>query len=474
MIHQLSQVRALAGMGSAYTNVHDPRVHKTRCGDMDVTYIIHQNPVGDISPRVYITDIDVGLFGTGNRPGCYPVDRKGNRWDGDDKPVEKIETRNAAINGLADGLERAGRIMPPMVERAYGQLGANRETLHNEGFTLLYNPQAIMIDGKQWKTPEQKRTNSKTVAQKLARQLKTAQKTGHDVQWTIHGNGRLVLQKALELMPGQTLDRHTLMFMAPEGRLDQILPLARRAKMKLHDEVMLYSDHETSLSKFNNTVGHARQVGAEIAAFGGEYSRKGMAIASHGRNALHSTLLSSAFLGLSLGAGLTKTAVSFAIPAILPEQRHQLRNRLASLLRLNDDRLTPTRAPTCRAPNSTRKCWAKPAAWAAPMASPSSLCSSRSEAEMSFLKLFKSDPMNLIGPELAGAPTKRLDLSGSVLSFLHPPTTASVHSVLADQAFDIYRGPETEIKQPFMSAVLIFTGGWTSRTGISAVSTMVA
>ena len=349
VLFQLSQLRALSGTGSAFTNIDDPKEHRTKCGDLDVTYVIRQHKVGDDKPGVYITDIDYGLFGAGNTPGTYKVTRDEGEWRLENKLTDGISTQNAAINGLAKSLPEAAReIMPPMVEYAYGKSGDSKTRLDNEGFTLFYNPQSIMVKGKKWKTPEQKSTNHKLIAKNFAQELVRAQKLGKKVQWTIHGNGSAVLKSALEMLPGQDLSVHEVMFMAPEGRLDKLLPLVGKARMGVHDDGMKYSDAEVSWSKLSNKFLRSDKVAKQFKAIKANANRANE-IAAEGRNeVLETSYEIGSSLG-ELGAALWDFSLHFSVGMVNPfklwTNLHVARNTVASSVGINNSNLNPHQSP---------------------------------------------------------------------------------------------------------------------------------
>lgn len=342
ILSRLSQLKALAGSGSAFSNQQDPKQHKTQCGDLLVSYTLLPSRVKTAEAGVYITDLDYGLFGRSNQPGAYRVTGGQGRWIVESGPSSDIDTVNAAINGPAEDIRKAAtKIMPGMVTWAYGQSGLNERLLEDQGYTLFYNPQSIRIDGETWKTPEQKNSNRRVTAAKLATALRQAQQRGRPVQWTIHGNGCALLQDALAQLQGQDLSQHQLMFMAPSGALEQTLRLAQDAKMSLHSEVMKYSELEKSSSRLRNQYTHSDQVAQAVRQFGKKYKDRANEIAGEGRH----TSLKTAWGLAQKAAALLTSPVTLALkvsnPFELREDIDTLRNNLASGLQVEDPTLNP-------------------------------------------------------------------------------------------------------------------------------------
>ena len=79
---------------------------------------------------------------------------------------------------------------------------------------------------------------------------------------------------------------------------------------------------------------------------------------------------------------------------------------------------------------------------------------------MSLMRLFKSDPMNLVGPDVESAPVHRIDLSGNILSFSCPDQTAQITGFTGIRNFDIDTDPVVEVHNKDEASKLIFTSGW--------------
>ncbi|UZJ43156.1 hypothetical protein OOT55_10885 [Marinimicrobium sp. C6131] len=336
VLHQLLQLRALAGGLTSYSNQSDASEHKTQIGDVTVTYRISQELRDGMQPGVFISDVNGPLFGRGNLPGLYKVIRRGKNWQIEDQgnAPSSIDTTNASINGLADNLRQAAaETMPPMVENAYGQAGANQTQLYNEGFTHFYYPQSIKINDGEWKTPEQKQSNHQHCASKLARALVDAQNRSRKVQWTIHGAGSNLLKSALQQLQDKKLDQHEVMLMAP-GPIVDLLPLMQRTGMNLHSDIMKYSEAEISVSKSRNTLWDASKIASQLRRFGRQHEQKADLIQhqvwKNGFIFVGKTLVNLATLG---GSTIAQQALT------LPN--HGFRNSLASIGKVADNRVNP-------------------------------------------------------------------------------------------------------------------------------------
>ena len=79
---------------------------------------------------------------------------------------------------------------------------------------------------------------------------------------------------------------------------------------------------------------------------------------------------------------------------------------------------------------------------------------------MSFLKKFKSDPQNLLGPDLTKALTKEINLSGTLLSFTCPPQTAAIPAFIGTEKFDLDREFKLNSGAPQLANLKIFSSGW--------------
>ena len=79
---------------------------------------------------------------------------------------------------------------------------------------------------------------------------------------------------------------------------------------------------------------------------------------------------------------------------------------------------------------------------------------------MSLLTRFKSDPQNLIGPNLGRAPVREINLSGTEISFNCPPQTAQIPAFSGGNNFDINTAGEVEFHNINLASKLIFSSGW--------------
>ena len=79
---------------------------------------------------------------------------------------------------------------------------------------------------------------------------------------------------------------------------------------------------------------------------------------------------------------------------------------------------------------------------------------------MSLLTRFKSDPQNLIGPNLGREPVREINLSGTEISFNCPPQTAQIPAFSGGNNFDINTAGEVEFHNINLASKLIFSSGW--------------
>jgi hypothetical protein len=332
---RLKQLRALAGGMNSYSNVNDAMEHMRIVGRAKVTYKLIQNTnEPGKKPGVYITDVDLASFSDGEA-GVYKVNRVGDVWKSETKRQKTITSRFAAINGLCNGIRQAAtEIMPPLLAHAYRDKKW-QGNLNSEGFDLFYNPPSLHDNGKQWKTPAQKRVTKEVTAKRLADALVDSQRRKQPVQWVIHGNGTKVMKEALERLSGADLSGHTVLFMAPTLAVADILPLARHCKMQLHDSVMqIHDDDDVSKAA---QFGSGAKLERELKAFGLE--DKGALLRGRIRK---DTLEAVAGLGgagsLGLGVGTFLTTGAFSAGAALGAapfliyQAQSIRNRLATPL----------------------------------------------------------------------------------------------------------------------------------------------
>ena len=81
---------------------------------------------------------------------------------------------------------------------------------------------------------------------------------------------------------------------------------------------------------------------------------------------------------------------------------------------------------------------------------------------MSWLTKFKTDPLNLVGPNVSKAPIREIDLSGTILSFNCPPQTAEIPGFMGDNQFDINSGTikEYSVGIETIISTKIYSSGW--------------
>ncbi len=329
LLGQLYQLRAVAGGGTAFSNMKNAFEHMHIFGDLKVVYKVVQNSGSSEPSGVYITDVDFSRFAKGGEPGFYKsvYDLEDRSWVVQTEARNGIETKNVAINGLARGLEHAGAdLLPSMVEAAFGNRdGIN--AIRNEGYTLFYNLQSLRDKGVNWYTPEQKRINRKHAAAMLGNGILDAQRRGQPVQWTIHGNGASLFAEAIERLKGQSLDKHEVIFLSTpnEAHLGTILASVRAAGMKLHEEALKVHEDDWSGS-LNRTI-RVGEIANQVAKFGGDHVTQADVIRSQGR----SSLLAS--------AGWIKIAAQLGATSLL--KYNSLRNMVAVNAEITDAAVNP-------------------------------------------------------------------------------------------------------------------------------------
>ncbi|KEQ18226.1 hypothetical protein [Endozoicomonas numazuensis] len=270
IIHGIKQLKSTAGGISSMSAADDASVHMSAIGSVQITYFIQQAMrYGDLS-GVMITDISSGDFGDDKVPGAYHIkySKKSERWTTDhiQDPEPSISTKKVAINGVCPRFEdTAIRVMPEMVEKAYGDA-------KDTGYTLMYHPEKSCKQGRLWITPDQKKTNFNVASLTLAKLLKDAQQRNKETQWVIHGSGCQLFKSALSSLKGHSLDKVEVLFAAPtKASLEELLPMIRHAGISLHkDIVKVNGDDWTSVSNRLLRKGFQK----ELQEFGEEYSEK--------------------------------------------------------------------------------------------------------------------------------------------------------------------------------------------------------
>ncbi|ACR14490.1 conserved hypothetical protein [Teredinibacter turnerae T7901] len=329
LLRQLYQLRAVAAGGTAFSNMQNAFEHMHIFGDLKVVYKVVQSSGSSEPSGVYVTDIDYASFRKGESPGFYKAtfEARGKGWVVRRNDSTSILTKNAAINGLAKGLNHAGAdILPSLVEASYGNRdGIN--AIRNEGYTLFYNPQSLRDKGCNWYTPEQKQVNRKHAAGMLGNGILEAQRRGQVVQWSIHGNGAKLFGEAIERLKGQNLDKHEVIFLSTpdESHLGKVLGSVRAAGMKLHEDALKV--HEDDWSGALNRTIRAGAIANEVAKFGEEHVTQADVIRSQGK----ASLLAS--------AGWIKFAAQLGATSLF--KYNTLRNMVAVNAEITDAAVNP-------------------------------------------------------------------------------------------------------------------------------------
>ena len=324
VVQRLSSLSATAGGVSACSNIHDAASHMTILGSVGVTYKIFPN-TGEPSspPGVYITDVDLQSFVSGE-PGLYKVNESSDEWVIDGIRPDRLKTGYAAINGLCRDIDQAAtRLMPEFLASAYDSKASyhKENNLKSEGYTLFYNPPSLYTKGMRFKTPTQKRKGLAQTADMLKNQILNADRNVENMKWVIHGDGAKLFGKALKMLDGYDLSRHTMLFLAPREDVAQLLPAMNRSGIKLHGDVMSIQDDDWS-SRSKQMLSGAK-MSRELASYGGFSGstglEKGMVFRETARNDLFATvksLTASATFGAgAITAGSAIAAGSFMVAA---------------------------------------------------------------------------------------------------------------------------------------------------------------
>ena len=79
---------------------------------------------------------------------------------------------------------------------------------------------------------------------------------------------------------------------------------------------------------------------------------------------------------------------------------------------------------------------------------------------MAWLKRFERNPLDLVGPDVAKAPVRKINLSGTVLSFRCPFQTAAIPGFIGPAEFDIDKRLEEDVRNPQNAHVTLYSTGW--------------
>jgi hypothetical protein len=240
-----------------------------------------------------------------------------------------------------------------MLESAYGD---SKAELNAKGYDLFYNPPSLYDKGKKWKTPAQKQVTSEVTAMRLANAMKEASTRKHSVQWLVHGDGTKVLHQALlRLYKIKDIDLsgHTLMFMAPQDVVADILPLARQCKIVLHNDVMKIHDDDIDSKRLQWGPLNRRKLGNELNQYGmpdqsykltnklrRDQASMLKSLHSLGRLTFNLTTLIVAPAKATLSYGRVSSTLLSALTAF--DSAQTFRNRLAAHKKITNPAYNPT------------------------------------------------------------------------------------------------------------------------------------
>jgi len=320
VFHALKKLRSNAGNINSYSNTQNAEQHFSIFGKSQVTYEIKQHY------GVIITDIDLANF-TDTEAGIYDVLYDDNKFNFNKHKKNTISKEFIAINGLCDNaLQAAETIMPKLIKKAYSSSG-----IESNGYNLFYNPPHLYQKGFKWATPSQKKCTENTTSERLQEAFTSAK--NKSVNWTVHGDGIKVLNRALKGLKGQDFSKHTIMFMAPRGVLSETLPLMRDAKINLHKDIVKANDHDLKsqyyLLKDRNTLS------AEVDKFNNqELSDEGAILQNKIRNKTMGIAFGAIGSAISVATLSLKAAVTFPLKQAYTDTpaAHKLRNIMANNL----------------------------------------------------------------------------------------------------------------------------------------------
>ncbi|MFL0798391.1 MAG: type II toxin-antitoxin system RelE/ParE family toxin [Cellvibrionaceae bacterium] len=141
------------------------------------------------------------------RPGLYKLtEGSKGKWESSFRPVTRITSSYAAVNGIQNTLDRAMKLMPTHVKSAFGR--------QVKEFTLFHNPSVGFL-GDLWESARDKLSISTELAQQLAAILDDAQKDKQPVKWVVHSQGGVIFSEAVKKhnkTKGTSLNLHQVQF----------------------------------------------------------------------------------------------------------------------------------------------------------------------------------------------------------------------------------------------------------------------
>lgn len=172
------------------------------------------------SGQIVVNDIFMdrqllGTHGVGQeRNALYSVERAGSvrmtesvdanivaklmaDWGGTaPRPIHRIETRHAAVNGMQNDLNKAAWLMGTHVDVAYAQDQINSYSLFHNPSDGLYEDAFESAWDKGYLP--RRRSYSHNVNH-LAAVLRDTQQRGHHTRWVVHSQGAIIFSKAVRL-----------------------------------------------------------------------------------------------------------------------------------------------------------------------------------------------------------------------------------------------------------------------------------
>jgi len=240
--HQLyfcNQVNRLKSSGVLESFVHKFK-NSVRALKLEGGRIVYDINSGD----VFITDIQItGKFAQANTistAGCFKVRKTDDiSWRVESTPTESgyIDTKHAAINGKAEGIQHAADYMPSFISRGYG------DNALNNAYNLFYIPNTGL--GGEWQAlRDGSGIGASQAAQKLADALTLTANRGNDTCWTVHERGHSTFKRALKLLAGRgvNLSNQTVFYANPTENIELVDRYRKKTGMKLAARPMLIND----------------------------------------------------------------------------------------------------------------------------------------------------------------------------------------------------------------------------------------
>lgn len=260
---------------------------------------------------VYLKDIlfdpqhRANVAGAITAAGVYKAKEKAGRWNIEkSEEVGYIDTKHAAINGAADGIIEAAKIMPAFIKRGYG------ETSLNNTYCLFYNP--VNNVGGNWRSIRDSAGlgGGTQAARKLADVIEQTAARNKAVNWTVHEQGHAVFKQALRLLDTRgirNLNTQTVFYANPTLNLELVDKYRKKVGMALAENTILINDFSLGQTWLSGNFVSERMVSWHQLSVQGENASKGKTkdafiMSTAGRAMLVGGLLGAPSLASAAGA----------------------------------------------------------------------------------------------------------------------------------------------------------------------------